>query len=150
MLLNAGEAHSSDLFQLPSRVCPGGAAPSIAPAEPPALSLGWPAGLLTSPWSLCPHQQDVCPPKVEGVSRRVCSPLSFPHLSLRSRGAMPGNTAEMGPAYECVGMSPSALAAGLSQVRTVPERVSSYCHSWGFAFCCHNSLFYVWVQTSEF
>ena len=106
MLLSAGEADSSDLFQLPSRIRPGGAAPSITPAEPPALFLGWPAGLLTSPWSLCPHQQDVCPPKVEGVSLSVCSPLSFPHLSLRSRGAMPGNAAEMGLAFECAGVLP--------------------------------------------
>lgn len=134
-LSKCGKAHSSDLFQLPSRVSPGGAAPPIVPlAEPAALSLGWRAGLLASPWSLCPHQQDACPPKMEGVSCRVCSPLSFPHLSLQSIGAVPGNPAEMGPAWECV-----ALAAGLSQVRT--ERVSWYCHSWGFALCCHNCLY---------
>ena len=94
MILSAGEAHSSDLFQLPSRVCPEGAAPSIAPAEPPALSLGWPSGLLASPWSLCPRQQDVCLPKGE-VSCRVCGPSLLAPLSLLSRGAMSGNPAEM-------------------------------------------------------
>ena len=83
MFLNAGEAHPrrpcTAPFQSPLQVPPL-SPPLLRPPPHPGL-----APLLSSPWSRCPHWQDVFLPKLEQAGCRICFHLPFPYLSLLSR-----------------------------------------------------------------